>query len=133
MLILLSAVLAAGLLALSDERARLSGGAPPPDRQRSPGEAAAAVSIQVIWFDSETGRASYMIDATDGRLAAIGAAVSSATPVTAVADESFTQLLVFSFGANDTMEISYSPGKNLLMAGEVFYMPASDLKALLEQ
>lgn len=130
MLALLSAVLAAALLALTDERGRFAG-ARAPERQRTPAEAAGARSLQVIWFDSETGRSSYMIDASDGRLASIGAAVGGASPVPSTADEGYTLLLVFSFGAGDTMELAYAPGRNLLMAGDDFYVPAGDLSALL--
>lgn len=132
MIMLLTAAIIAALLALNDSRGRLGGAAGRQSAvQRLPGEAEKSSSLEVVSFDSLTGSSSYRIESGGGGLEPIARAVSGAAPATGTADDSFTELLVFSFGPGDSLELSYSPGRNLLMTGESFYAPAEDIAALL--
>lgn len=90
-------------------------------------EQASIISI----FLSEEDGASYMAGSGTPEFEALAGGIARARPVAGETDESFTDLLVVSFGRGETLEASYSPARNLLIFEGRAYQPDTNLSLLV--
>jgi len=100
-------------------------------RSHGPGEAGQADFLTILIYDAGGAVASYMVDGYTEEFDAFVGAVRGARPVEGVRDESFSQLLVFSFPDGSTMELPYSPSRGQLAQGDMFFVPAADLEPMI--
>lgn len=92
-----------------------------------------AAFLSLFVYDANGGVASFMIGGGTDDFRQIAGAVATAAAVDESKDESFSDLLVFSFGSDDTVEIAYSASRNLLSLGGVRYRPAAGLPQMLSR
>ena len=111
-----------------------AGGATPGERVRNLSEAVQAQFISIIILEAD-GRTSsaVMAGSTTEEFDSLSEALAEAQPVAGATDDSFNHLLVLSFARGDTLDISYSPARNLIMLGEQAYRPAADLSPLIAE
>lgn len=100
---------------------------------RSLTETGRAGFISVFVYNAAGQVSSYMIGSGTDEFNAFAQAIENAQPVGTAADETFSDLLVISFGHNDTVDLSYSPEKNTLIHEEQAYRPATDLAPLISR
>ena len=108
--------------------AAIAAGAP----SHSLAELHAADFVSIFVYDGNGGVSSFMVGGGTGDFARLAGAIAGAQPVDAGKDESFADLLVFSFGNNDTVEIEYSASRGLLSFNGVRYRPADALTPLID-
>lgn len=102
-------------------------------RVRSLSETGKARFISIILYKNGSPAVSYMAGAGTEEFDAMAAAMEKAELVEAQADESFADLLVVSFGRGDTLDVSYSSGRNLLMVEDQAFQPTANLQKIIEQ
>jgi hypothetical protein len=90
-----------------------------------------AAFVSVFVYDANGGVSSFMVGGGTGEFLQMAAAVGRAQTVDGSEDASFGDLLVFSFGGNDTLEVPYSVSRNLLDFNGAVYRPAADLAPLI--
>ncbi len=130
-------IISAGIaLAVRNEAVNSTSGADPSGDAatvpaRTLADAGNAHFISIMVYDGNGGVSSFMVGGKTDEFKAFTAAVRDARPVDQPADASFSDLLVFSFGRQDTLEASYSRTRNLLMLGDQAYRPAADLAPMI--
>lgn len=87
--------------------------------------------ISIFVYNAAGEVASYMVGSGTDEFNQFVEAIEKAQPVAAAADETFSDMLIISFGHNDTIDLSYSPEKNTLIREEQAYLPPTDLKPLI--
>ena len=87
--------------------------------------------LSIFVYDGNGGVSSFMVGGSTGEFSAFVSAVYDARPIDHQADASFSDLLVFVFGPQDTLEVSYSRDLNLLMFGDQAYTPAANLAPMI--
>ena len=75
--------------------------------------------------------ASYMVGGSTDEFSQFADAVATAGPVDGTSDASFSDLLVFSFGADDSMELGYSRTRNQFILVDRLYQPAVNLAPMI--
>lgn len=86
-------------------------------------ETGEAEFMTVFVYGEDGEMAAYMVGGQTQEFDSIRGAVASATDTARQADESFSDLLVFSFPDGTTMEVAYSPASNSLSyGGNVFQL-----------
>lgn len=100
-------------------------------RVRTLAEVPQADFLSIFVYDAEGGMASFLVGGKTDQFNAFTAALAGATPVEAVSDASFSDLIIASFGSNDTLEMSYSRQRNLIIVGDKAYAPAGDLAPMV--
>jgi hypothetical protein len=96
-------------------------------------DASLAGFISVFVYDEAGQVSSIMVGSGTAEFDSFASALQAAKPVEAVTDDTFNILLVVSFGRNQTMDVSYSPARNILIEGEQAYQPQVDLNPLISQ
>jgi hypothetical protein len=102
------------------------------ERIHSLNDAARADFASIFIYQPEGDLNSYMVSDSTDDFVGLAEAVSNAVPVSGERDESFSDLLVFSFKDQSTLELSYSSVRNLLVFGDAVYAPAGDLAPMIE-
>ncbi|MBI5870543.1 MAG: hypothetical protein HZB44_06250 [Actinobacteria bacterium] len=87
--------------------------------------------LSIFVSDDAGNLASYMVGGGTPEYDAFAGAISGAQPEPGASDETFTDLLVVSFGTNDSLELSYSPSRNRFILDDVLYQPAADLSPMI--
>ena len=75
--------------------------------------------------------ASYMVGGSTEEFRAFAEAVASARPVEGTSDATFSDLLVFSFGGGDTLEIAYSRSRNQIILTDRLFQPGVNLAPMI--
>lgn len=101
------------------------------DLHHNLGDAGEAEFVSIFVYQQGGDMTSYMVSDSTDNFGGLAAAVTGAKPVAGERDESFTDLLVFSFKDRSTMELSYSSARNLLSYEDALYMPAADLAPMI--
>jgi hypothetical protein len=101
-------------------------------RYHSLGEAGQADFLTVFIYDAEGNVASYMVGGSTREFAGLADAVRGAREVDGQRDDSFTDLLVFSYSDNSTLELPFSPATGMFASGERLYRPAGDIAPMIE-
>ncbi|MFA6000778.1 MAG: hypothetical protein WC828_01530 [Thermoleophilia bacterium] len=100
-------------------------------RERTMAEAPRANFISLFVYDANGGVASFMVGGKTEEFDAFASAIAEARPVEAIADESFSDLIILSFGSKDTLELSYSRKLNMLKLGDQGYAPQENLTPMI--
>lgn len=100
-------------------------------RDHSPLDAPQAKFLSIFASNADGSLASYMVGGKTEEFDAFAADVASAPPAEGVSDESFSDLLVFSFGPGDTLEVAYSRGRNQFILGDRLFQPAENLAPMI--
>ncbi|MHB9111346.1 MAG: hypothetical protein ACYC4D_01780 [Thermoleophilia bacterium] len=87
--------------------------------------------LSIFVSDAAGNLASYMVGGGTPEFDGFAEAMASAQPAPGASDETFTDLLVISFGTNDTLELSYSPSRNQFILDDVLYQPTADLSPMI--
>lgn len=87
--------------------------------------------LSIFVYDARGGVSSFMVGGGTEEFGRFAEAIRDAQPVGETEDETFSDLLVLSFGSNDTMEMSYSRSRNLLAFNGQVYRPPLDLAAII--
>lgn len=137
-LVILALTVVVALLIFGRRQDEIVGGSSAPaaslsQRTHELRETSEARFISVIIYDAKGEVSSYMVGAGTDEFDAFAKALAEARPVPDPADDTFSNLLVVSFGRSDTMDLSYSPKKNLVILGEQTFQPAADLGPLVTQ
>ena len=103
-------------------------GAPP---QRTLAESPRARFLSIFVSDPAGGLASYLVGGGTEEFNGFASAIAGAQAVEGAGDESFSDLLVLSFGANDTLEVSYSRSRNQFIIDDRLYRPTDDLAPMI--
>ncbi len=99
--------------------------------ERTRAEAPQAKFLSIFVTTSAGGLASYMVGGDTDEFMAFADALVSAQPVEGISDETFADILVLSFGNNDTLEIPYSRTRNLFIIDETLYQPSANLGPMI--
>lgn len=91
----------------------------------------AADFLSIFIYDGEGGVASFMVGGSTTEFSDFVEAVSNAEPAAGSQDESFTDLLVFSFEDQSTLEMAYSRRYNLIRYKNSLYAPSADLASMI--
>lgn len=83
--------------------------------------------VTVFVYGDDGEMAAYMVGGHTDEFSSIQDAIAGASSGTGNTDESFSDLLVFSFSDGTTMEVAYSPGLNSLSYGGSIYELQEDL------
>lgn len=94
-------------------------------------EAPGARFMSIIVSDAKGNLASYMVGGKTEEFDTFAAAIADARLLTGPGDESFTDLLVLSFGDNDTLEVSYSRARNQFILGDSLFQPSANLAPMI--
>ncbi|MHB8857877.1 MAG: hypothetical protein ACYC6Z_00100 [Thermoleophilia bacterium] len=100
-------------------------------RDHSPQDAPQAKFLSIFASNTDGSLASYMVGGKTKEFDAFAADVASAPPAEGASDESFSDLLVFSFGAGDTLEVAYSRSRNQFILGDKLFQPAENLAPMI--
>lgn len=102
-------------------------------RIRSLSEAGRAKFISIIVYVAGEPSVSYMAASGTEEFTELAGAIAGAQPQAGTADETFSDLLVVSFGRGDTLDLSYSPGRNLLLRDDQAYRPQGDIQQVIDR
>ncbi len=100
-------------------------------RARPLAEATGSEFLTVFVYGEEGEVAAYMVGGQTDEFASFREAVTGATPAPGGKDESFSDLLVFSFEDGSTLEVAYSPGRNAIYYDEKLYTLSVELQPLI--
>lgn len=100
-------------------------------RERTLDEAKEARFVSIFVSDPAGGLASYMVGGSTDEFNEFAAAITNAQPVPGASDATFSDLLVFSFASNDTLELPYSPTRNQYLYSDRLYQPTTDLAPMI--
>ena len=75
--------------------------------------------------------ASYMVGGKTDEFNAFAATIAGAQPLQGGSDETFTDLLVFSFNTDDSLEIAYSRAHNQFILEDRVYQPVTNLAPMI--
>ncbi len=95
-------------------------------------DAESAEFLTVFVYDEGGMLVSLMVGGSTEEFSSIAAAVAGASPAEGVIDDTFSDLLVFSFGEGDTMEVPYSRARDLLFYENQLLTPASELPPVID-
>lgn len=101
------------------------------ERLHSLDEVSQAEFVSVFIYQDEGEMASYMVSDSTPDFDALASAVINAAPMTGERDESFSNLLVFSFSDKSTLELPYSEARNQLIFNDGVYAPSADLAPII--
>jgi len=87
--------------------------------------------ISIFVSDTAGNLASFMVGGETPEFDGFAEAIANAQPAPGLSDETFSDLLVVSFGTNDTLEVQYSRSLNQFMFEDVLYQPAADLSPMI--
>ncbi|MDO8737300.1 MAG: hypothetical protein Q7K29_09515 [Thermoleophilia bacterium] len=87
--------------------------------------------MSIFVTDAAGNLASYMVGGGTQEFDGFAEAIANAQPATGASDETFSDLLVVSFGANDTLELSYSRSRNQFILEDVLYQPTASLSPMI--
>ena len=91
-------------------------------RQARPlADAASAEFLTVFVYGEGNEMSAYMVGGKTGEFGAFGEAVTGSVPSAGEKDETYSDLLVFSFADGSTMEIAYSPSVNTISYEGILY------------
>ncbi|MFA5809302.1 MAG: hypothetical protein WC935_03055 [Thermoleophilia bacterium] len=99
--------------------------------ERTIAEAPQANFLSLFVYDANGGVASFMVGGKTEEFDAFASALAGARPVEAMDDESFSDLIILSFGSKDTLELSYSRKLNMLRLGDQGYAPQENLAPMI--
>lgn len=100
-------------------------------REHTLAEATQARFLSIFASDSAGELASYLVGGSTEEFTEFGTAITNAQPVEGASDATFSDLLVFSFGSNDTLELSYSRTRNQYLFSDRLYQPTTDLAPMI--
>jgi len=103
-----------------------------PARERTLSEVPGARFLSIFVSDANGGLASYMVGGKTDEFQDFTEAVAAASQLDGFGDETFEDLLVFSFGENDTLEMSYSRTLNRFILGDRVYQPSGNLAPMID-
>ena len=95
------------------------------------GDAGKAEFLTILVYDGEGGVSSFMVGGSTREFQDFVAAVRDARQAMGEKDDSFSYLLVFSFGDRSTLELPYSRNRNLLATGDQLFTPSSDIGPMI--
>ncbi len=124
----------ATVLLTSEDTSGSRGSGPSEDgapRQHALSEAPQARFLSIFAVSADGSLASYMVGGQTDEFNAFAAAVAGAPEIVGGSDESFTDLLVFSFGTNDTLEVAYSRAHNQFILEDRLYQPKANLAPMI--
>lgn len=134
-LALLMAILIFLALSAGDDSERTADGGERPGAAAIPPRSLADVPqsrfVSIFVSDAEGNLASYMVGGDTPEFDGFAEAITNAQPVPGISDETFSDLLVVSFGTNDTLELSYSRSLNQFMFEDMLYEPRADLSPMI--
>lgn len=87
--------------------------------------------LSIFVSDPAGNLASYMVGSGTPEFDGFAEAITGAQPAPGESDETFSDLLVISFGSNDTLELSYSRSRNQFILDDVLYQPTADLSPMI--
>jgi hypothetical protein len=87
--------------------------------------------LSIFVSDPAGNLASYMVGGGTPEFDGFTGAIAGAQAAPGASDETFSDLLVVSFGANDTLELSYSRSRNQFILDDVLYQPTADLSPMI--
>ncbi|MHB1361317.1 MAG: hypothetical protein ACYCW5_01800 [Thermoleophilia bacterium] len=100
-------------------------------REHALQDAPQARFLSVFTSNADGSLASYMVGGKTEEFNTFAADVASGQPVEGASDATFSDLLVFSFGAGDTLEVAYSRRRNQFILGDKLYQPAGNLAPMI--
>lgn len=100
-------------------------------RPRNLADVPRARFVSIFVTDAAGNLASYMVGGGTSEFDGFAEAITNAKPAAGASDETYSDLLVFSFGANDTLELSYSRRLNLFILEDVLYQPSASLSPMI--
>ena len=100
-------------------------------REHSLGDAGKAEFLTIFVYDGEGGVSSFMVGGSTQEFQAFVAAVRDARRAMGEKDDSFSDLLVFSFSDQSTLELPYSRSRNLMAAGGQLFTPSSAIGPMI--
>ncbi len=101
-------------------------------RSHTLAEAGSADFVSIFVYDGEGGVASLMVSGSTEEFQRFVDAVRGAVPTEGERDDSFSDLLVFSYGDGSSLELPYSRTRNRLAYEGRLYQPAAELAPLIE-
>lgn len=101
-------------------------------RERTLQDAPQARFLSIFSSSGDGSLSSYLVGGKTDEFNAFGEAIAGARPADGASDETYADLLVLSFGEDDTLEISYSRAHNRFILGDVIYEPATELAPMIE-
>lgn len=87
--------------------------------------------LSIFVSDAAGNLASYMVGGDTPEFDGFAEAMANAQPAPGISDETFSDLLVISFGTNDTLELSYSRSRNQFILEDVLYQPTASLSPMI--
>jgi hypothetical protein len=102
-----------------------------PEKQYSLGDVREASHLNVTVYD-ENGRPDYLgWSGGSEEMQTFMDAIAGASPAAGTTDETFADLMIFYFENGDSMAITYSRERGLLMLNDQLYQPAEDITTLI--
>lgn len=95
-------------------------------------EVGMAGMLTVMVYDESDNISSVMVSSRAAEFDSFVHAIRDARLTPGEPDESFSDLLVFSFSSDNTLEIPYSRDRGLLIYRQQLYDPSGDLTTLIE-
>ncbi len=86
----------------------------------------------VFIYDGKGGVASFMIGGRTPEFSSLAGGIAAAEPAGGEADATFSDLIVFSFSGNRTLEFPYSGARNRFVANGQVFQPAADLAPVVD-
>ncbi|MCL6106398.1 MAG: hypothetical protein M1309_03490 [Actinobacteria bacterium] len=101
-------------------------------RRHTPVDAPHAGFMSIFVYDARGGVSSFMVGGRTGEFTALSTGISKARMVAGESDQSVSELLVFSFGGDNTLELPYSQTRNLFFLSGQAYRPSTDLSPIID-
>ncbi len=98
----------------------------------TPVDAPHAGFMSIFVYDARGGVSSFMVGGRTGEFKALSTGISNARMVAGESDQSVSELLVFSFGGDNTLELPYSQTRNLFFLDSQAYRPSTDLSPIID-